>query len=150
MVLTIGLDIYTYQIDYSGNVSNIIYIKWMEIGRLKLLEAVGLPVQDIARHGVVPVLASTEIDYLRPLILGDRVRLDLWLEEIDRSSVLLGYRFGNDQGQFVARGRQRMVFAHWQTHKAHRITPEQDDRFRGFLELGGYAALAEVAAAERA
>ena len=38
-------EIYTFHIDFAGHVSNIVYVQWMEIGRLKLLEAVGLPVQ---------------------------------------------------------------------------------------------------------
>jgi acyl-CoA thioester hydrolase len=39
--------IYTFQIDYAQHVSNIVYIQWMEIARLKLLEEAGLPVHVI-------------------------------------------------------------------------------------------------------
>ena len=55
--------VYTYHIDFAGHVSNIVYIRWMEIGRSKLLEAAGLPVQELLKKGIVPVLVSTEITY---------------------------------------------------------------------------------------
>ena len=41
--LTIEPEIYTYDIDFNNHVSNISYIRWMEIGRLKLLEKTGRP-----------------------------------------------------------------------------------------------------------
>jgi acyl-ACP thioesterase len=31
----IDLDIYTFDIDFAGHVSNITYIRWLEIGRLQ-------------------------------------------------------------------------------------------------------------------
>ena len=34
--ITFTLPVYTFQIDFAGIVSNIVYIEWMEIGRLTL------------------------------------------------------------------------------------------------------------------
>ena len=48
--------IYTYHIDIVGHVNNIIYIQWMENGSVKLLEAIGLPVTEIDKRGILPVL----------------------------------------------------------------------------------------------
>ena len=50
--------VYTYQIDFAGHVSNIVYLRWMEMARSKLLEAAGLPVETLLARGIVPVLAS--------------------------------------------------------------------------------------------
>ena len=50
--LNFELEVYTYQIDIVGHLSNIIYIEWMEIGRLKLLEAIGLPVTELTKKDV--------------------------------------------------------------------------------------------------
>jgi acyl-CoA thioester hydrolase len=41
--INFDLDIYSYQIDCVGQVHNVAYINWMEIGRLKMLDAIGLP-----------------------------------------------------------------------------------------------------------
>ncbi|MEO6147781.1 MAG: acyl-CoA thioesterase [Sulfuriferula sp.] len=63
--------IYTYEIDAGQHVSNIAYIQWMEVGRLRLLEEVGLPIHEIKTKGFVPALVRTEINYKKPLLIGD-------------------------------------------------------------------------------
>lgn len=73
--------VYSFEIDVNQHVSNIVYIQWMEIGRLKLLDAVGLPMQHINQRGFTPVLVRTEIDYKKPLLIGDDVTVRLWLSE---------------------------------------------------------------------
>ena len=72
--ITFDLPIYTFQIDFAGIVSNIVYIEWMEIGRMKLLETVGMPIHEIQEDGIVPVLTHTSIDYKRPFRLGHKTR----------------------------------------------------------------------------
>ncbi len=47
--------VYSFQIDYVGHVSNIVYIQWMEIGRTKLLEEIGLPLNKLAENGIAPI-----------------------------------------------------------------------------------------------
>ncbi|WP_225885403.1 acyl-CoA thioesterase [Leptolyngbya sp. KIOST-1] len=72
--LTYDLEVYTYQIDFAGHVNNSVYIHWMEIGRLKLLEAIGMPIHEVVNQGIAPVLVETNIIYKLPLYLGDRVQ----------------------------------------------------------------------------
>mgnify|MGYP001823817615 FL=1 len=60
-------DIHSYHIESGRHVSNIVYIKWMEVGRLKMLEQVGMPVHKLEALGVAPALTHTEIDYKKPL-----------------------------------------------------------------------------------
>ena len=91
--LEFELEIYTFQIDFANHVSNIVYIQWMEVGRSKLLEAIGLPIDQLTRQGIAPILASTEIAYKEPLYLGDRVRVETWISELRRASARLAYRF---------------------------------------------------------
>jgi acyl-CoA thioesterase FadM len=61
--ITFDLDIYSYQIDCAGQVHNAVYVNWMEIGRLKMLEAVGLPLTTLISQGSYPALAQTTIAY---------------------------------------------------------------------------------------
>jgi acyl-CoA thioester hydrolase len=74
--LTYNLPIYTFQIDFARHVSNIVYVQWMEIGRLLLLKAVGRPVEQLVDTGAVPVLVETAISYERPLRMGDTARAE--------------------------------------------------------------------------
>jgi acyl-CoA thioester hydrolase len=61
----------TYDIDFAGVVSNIVYIRWLEDLRLKLLDEF-LPLQEQIENGLSPILASTRIEYRRPIRLFDR------------------------------------------------------------------------------
>ena len=40
--------VYTYQIDFVGHVNNIVYIQWLENARIKLIEAMGLTITQMA------------------------------------------------------------------------------------------------------
>ena len=61
--ISFDLDVYPYQTDFMGHVNNSVYIHWMEIGRTKLLEAVGMPLHVLLKQGFGPVLTHTSITY---------------------------------------------------------------------------------------
>jgi acyl-CoA thioester hydrolase len=131
--LSFEMPIYTYQIDFLGHVSNIVYIQWMEVGRLRLMEAVGMPVHQIAKQGFAPVLLHTEIKYQHPLKMGDSVRIDLWLSELKRVSARLEFRFFNQDSVAVASGSQRGAFIDLQTMNPRRLRLEEQQILETFL-----------------
>lgn len=132
-IIAFDLEIYTYQIDFAGHVSNIVYIQWMEIGRLKLLEAVGLPVHKIAREGFVPVLVNTEITYKSPLYLDDTVHVELWLSELKNASAVMEFCFYNRKGTLAAIGHQRGLFVDQKMKRPRRLQAEEQALFRPYL-----------------
>ncbi|WP_414527265.1 acyl-CoA thioesterase [Nodularia chucula] len=73
----------TYDIDFAGIVSNIVYIRWLEDLRLKCLDEY-LPLGQLMEQGYTPILAGTEIEYKRPIQLGDKVEGCLWLHNLGR------------------------------------------------------------------
>ncbi len=126
-------EVYPYQIDFIGHVSNIVYIQWMEIARCKLLEEIGLPVHRIAEQGFVPVLVHTEIDYKQPLYLGETVHLKMWLTELKNASAMMKFCFYKESGSLVAEGHQKGLFMDRATLRPKRLTPEQRDLFSPYL-----------------
>jgi len=128
-------DIYTYHIDFAGHVSNIVYIQWMEIGRLKLLEAAGMPVAEVMKEGgILPSLAETTIRYTKQLFLGDRVRVEVWLSRLKHVSAVIEFRLYNNTGELTASGRQTGLFIDSKTHRPHRILDEHRAAFSAYLE----------------
>ena len=130
------LDIYPYQIDFMGHVNNAVYIQWMEVGRVKLLEAVAMPTHEIAQRGFAPVLVQTQITYKLPLYLGDRPQVELWLSELRGASAVMQFRFRfhNDQQVLVAEGQQTGLFVNTQTMRPKRLTAEEKALFTAYLE----------------
>jgi acyl-CoA thioester hydrolase len=131
--LTYELPIYTYQIDFAQHVSNIVYIQWMEIGRLNLLKAVGLPVEKAIERGFSPILVETSISYRRPLMLGDTVFAEIWISELSSASAWMEHRFYSRTGPLAATGRQRGLFVDLASGRPKRLSQEDRTLFETYI-----------------
>src|SRR6266478_7775207 len=64
------LRIQTYDIDFAGIVSNIVFIRWLEDLRLGLMEE-AYPLIRALAEDVAPILLATRITYRRPVTISD-------------------------------------------------------------------------------
>src|SRR5277367_2195946 len=71
--LTVPLEVYYFDTDAGGVVHNIAYLRMVEIARSQLAASLGWTLEEMHRTGLVPVVARTEIDYLKPARLGDQL-----------------------------------------------------------------------------
>jgi len=74
-----------FDTDCGGVVSNIAYLRFIEIARTLLAEELGLPLVEMARTQRYPVVVRTEIDYRRAAKLGDKLIIDGWLDDLQRA-----------------------------------------------------------------
>ncbi|MEH1919930.1 acyl-CoA thioesterase [Nostoc sp.] len=81
--VVLAIPVKTYDIDFMGIVSNIVYIRWLEDLRLKFLDEHWQLNQQI-EQGYTPILAGTEIEYKRPIKMIDQVIGRLWLSNLGR------------------------------------------------------------------
>ncbi|MDD5198683.1 MAG: thioesterase family protein [Terrimicrobiaceae bacterium] len=65
-----------FDTDAAGVVHNIVYLRFIETARTLLAIQLGMSFEEIARTGIHPVVTRTEIDYKRPALLGDALRVD--------------------------------------------------------------------------
>ena len=131
--LSYKLPVHTFQVDFGGIVSNIVYVQWMEIGRTRLLEAVDMPIERIWEEGIAPILVHTSIDYKRPFRLGDTVHAGVWVSELRQTSARIEHRFHHADGTLMATGQQVGLFVDKHTLRPHRLAPEQRERFEAYL-----------------
>lgn len=73
----------SYDIDFAGIVSNIVYIRWLEDLRSKWLDEHFLLDKQV-EQGYVPILTVTQIEYKRQIKLFDRVVGRLWISNLGR------------------------------------------------------------------
>ncbi len=107
--ITLAIPVRTYDIDFAGIVSNIVYIRWLEDLRLQMLaEFFPLSIA-MQTHGVAPVLLRTEIDYKRAIRLFDAVQGRMWLAEAGPVRQMLEAEFTVD-GRLHATARQTTCF----------------------------------------
>ncbi len=64
------LRVQTYDIDFAGVVSNIVFVRWLEDLRLGLM-ARAYPLSRALAEDVAPILVATRIAYRRPVTLAD-------------------------------------------------------------------------------
>lgn len=126
--------IYTYHIDFVGHVNNIIYIQWLENGRVKLLESMGIPAYDLAvSEGIVPVLTETTIKYKKPLFLNNTVTVEVWISELNNASAIMNFQFLNEKKEVCAVAQQKGLFIDRKTMRPARLSPKNREAFARFF-----------------
>jgi acyl-CoA thioester hydrolase len=106
----------------------------MEIGRLKLLDKIGLSIKKLEERNITPVLASTEINYKKPLYISDTVKIEVWVSKLYHASAEISFKFYNSNNEIAATGKQKGLFISLITRKPYRITAEERAGFEKMLE----------------
>jgi len=84
----LDLEVVGDDIDDLGHVGNIVYVRWVLDAAAAHSAALGWDLPAYRRAGGVFVVRRQEVDYLRPAFLGDRVRVETWVEELSRVTSL--------------------------------------------------------------
>jgi acyl-CoA thioester hydrolase len=77
-------EVRTYDIDFASVVGNMVYIRWLEDLRLKLL-ATYSPLKDQLNQGQGPILTKTTIEYRKAVTIFDKPIGKMWLSELDQA-----------------------------------------------------------------
>jgi YbgC/YbaW family acyl-CoA thioester hydrolase len=93
--LTVPLEVYYFDTDAGGVVHNIAYLRMVEIARSQLAASLGWTLDEMGRTGLVPVVARTEIDYLKPARLGDRLAVSAELIRMEKVRFLIRFEIAS-------------------------------------------------------
>src|SRR5438552_9982789 len=93
-----------FDTDCGGVVSNIAYLRFIEIARTLLAEELGLALTEMAENHRYPVVVRTEIDYRRPAKLADQLAIEGWLHWEERVRFSCGFH--------ITRPADTMLIAH--------------------------------------
>ncbi len=132
--LTFEENIYTYHIDFVGHVNNINYITWMENGRVKLFEEMGISIFDLLeKNNILPIITETYILYKKALFLNNRVKIECWVSQLNNASAILQFRFYNEKNELCSSGHQKGSFINSKTLRPVRLSEEMRSCFEKFL-----------------
>lgn len=128
--VTTNVQVMFFDTDCGGVVSNIAYLRFIEIARTHLAEELGLAVVEMAQRKTYPVVVRTEIDYRRAARLGDRLVIEGWLDRTERARFWCAFRITRPQDRTViAECRQMLALIempagkllrlpeHWKTYE---------------------------------
>ena len=111
-----------FDTDCGGVVSNIAYLRFIEIARTHLAEKLGLSLADMAQKQTYPVVVRTEIDYRRAAKLGDRLVIEGWLDHVERARFWCAFHITRPQDNtLIAECRQMLALIEMPTGKLLRV-----------------------------
>jgi acyl-CoA thioester hydrolase len=93
--ITIPMEVYYFDTDAGGVVHNIAYLRMVEIARSQLAAKLGWTLEEMNRTGLVAVVARTEIDYLKPARLGDKLLVTAELIRLEKIRSFMRFEIAN-------------------------------------------------------
>ncbi len=107
-LVELPFEVKTYDIDFAGIVSNIVYLRWLEDLRLEILKR-KFPLARQLEQGIAPILVKTTIEYRRPIRMFQEVKGEMWMRDLTERKWVLEARFYAD-GEETTRAEQTGVF----------------------------------------
>ena len=97
-------------IDANGHMNNVEFVRWMQDAAVAHADARGLT-GATREAGATWVVRSHRIDYLRPAMAADRIKVMTWVADFRRAFSLRRYRFVRaTDGTVLAKGETDWVF----------------------------------------
>ena len=82
-IFELPIKVRDYEVDSEGIVNNAIYLHYLEHTRHEFCQWAGLSFREMHNQGIDPVLRKVEIEYIKPLSLGDSMVSKLWISRED-------------------------------------------------------------------
>ena len=118
-----------FDTDCGGVVSNIAYLRFIEIARTHLAEELGLALVEMAERRTYPVVVRTEIHYRRAAKLGDRLLIEAWLDRLERVRFWCAFRITRlEDNVLIADCRQMLALVEMPEGKLLRL-PEHWEKY---------------------
>jgi YbgC/YbaW family acyl-CoA thioester hydrolase len=119
-----------FDTDCGGVVSNIAYLRFIEIARTLLAEELGLSLTAMAENQKYPVVVRTEIDYRRPAKLGDQLVIEARLDRVERVRFWCAFEINRPKDNtLIAQCRQMLALVEMPVGKLLRL-PEHWEEYR--------------------
>ena len=120
------VEVMFFDTDCGGVVSNIAYLRYFEVARTRLTDALGMTLAEMSESQIFPAVARTEVDYRKPAKLGDRLRIRAWVERFEKVRMHCRFemhRVGGDAA-LIAECRQTCVLVQMPEGRPRRIPGE--------------------------
>jgi YbgC/YbaW family acyl-CoA thioester hydrolase len=119
-----------FDTDCGGVVHNIAYLRFIEIARTLLAEKLGLALHEMSETERYPVVVRTEIDYRRAAKLGDRLKVEGWLDRLERVRFWCAFRIVRPEDDaLIAECRQMLALIEMPEAKLLRL-PADWEKYR--------------------
>jgi len=133
--VTSDLTVRFRDVDAMNHVNNAVFFTYFEEGRGAFLKEV-FGIVDPPEYPFI--LAHVSCDYMRPLKLDDRPRIEIWVGEVGQKKFSFFYRIldRQDEAKIYARGKSVMVLFDYERNKTvpipvhflEKLSPYREDK----------------------
>jgi len=133
--VTADLTVRFRDVDAMNHVNNAVFFTYFEEGRGAFLKEV-FGIVDPPEYPFI--LAHVSCDYMRPLKLDDRPRIEIWVGEVGQKKFSFFYRIldRHDEAKIYARGKSVMVLFDYGQNKTvsipesflEKLSPHREDK----------------------
>ncbi len=81
------IEVRGYELDSFGHVNHANYLHYLEFARWKMLPSEDVTIETFKKWNRLPVIAASEIQYLKPTFMGDILTVETTLVDYKRSSM---------------------------------------------------------------
>ena len=128
LAYTLSREVQDEDIDMLGHASNIAIVRWIQDVAVAHSEAVGMGFEAYGRLGAVFVIRRNEIDYLRPLLRGDKLEVRTWISAAMAAKCHRTTEITRD-GQVCVRSLTTWGYVDGRTGRPTRIADEVREAF---------------------
>ena len=126
-------DVDASAIDGNGHVNNVEFVRWMQEAAVRHADARGLTAAT-RDAGATWVVRSHRVEYLRPALPGDRLRVLTWVADFRRAFSLRRYQFvRTGDGTVLAKGETDWVFVDVKSGRPRSVP----DELQGMFDIAG-------------
>lgn len=123
---TLAMEVGDDDIDMLGHASNIAYLRWVQDVAVAHSATVGLDMEGYSQLGAVFVVRRHEIDYLRPVVRGERLELRTWIDSASaakckRATEIVKLGTADPDGVVIARAMTTWGFVELTSGRPTRI-----------------------------
>ena len=118
---SIAITVADSDIDELGHASNIAYVRWIQDVAVAHSTAVGLDFEAYRKLGGVFFVRRHEVDYLRPVLRGDRLQVRTWIDSAMAAKCKRATEIVNEAGTVVARAMTTWGYVEMATGRPVRI-----------------------------
>ena len=131
--VTADLSVRFRDVDAMRHVNNAVFFSYFEEGRGAFLKKV-FGILDPPDYPFI--LAHLSCDYMRPLKLGDRPRIEVWVGEVGQKKFSFFYRVldGHDEQKIYAKGKSVMVLFDYEQNKTVPISEDFLEKLSPYRE----------------
>ena len=124
------LQVFFFDTDCAGVMHNVAYLRFVEVARTLLAEHLGMGLKEMIETQRFPVVVRTEIDYKRPARLGDKLLVNGWLDQVERTRFWCAFEIVRpSDGALIATSRQMLACVQMPAGKPIRVPADWTEKY---------------------